>query len=189
MAMKRSGLTGERNEENLRILADRVRHWNEYCSSIDEQQVLLQQVSEFFAPEIKEAMDYTDKLPSFRNCGGIDGRRELLRQEAELIIWTRLLLGEEGAKDFDTCIQGFRDAINETLNEYHSAAQRESVSVTVAQNRKRDSQDKCAVVSHGKDITEEIEARQTLSDPAVEAESTLEDFMDDHLGPYKPFGE
>lgn len=175
----------QRNEENLRFITDRARRWHETCAGIEEQKVLLEQIAGFFMPEIEEAMKYTGKLPSFRNCGGKEARMELLKQEAELVIWEQLVCGPEQSEDFEACMKKFRKAIRETLLQFTQTAQKESYHVEVRRDRRSGENEKCTIISGKKDITDETAGTRFGNE--FSSEDTEEDLMDRKMGPYRPF--
>lgn len=171
-----------RNEESFRYITSKVREIQTHRASVEKQQETWDAIGKFFAPEIEAMMNYTGKLPSFRDCGGANERKELLKQEAELLIWEHLIMNQNQVHDFEEAMQGFRDAISTKLREYTQQAQRESVHVAVKQNKKTNENEKCTIISGKKDIT------AAATNPNFENEEPSEapeDFMDRTMGPYQ----
>lgn len=172
-----------RDRETLRFITEGVRKLQRQRASVEEQQKVWNEVGNFFAPEIEEAMNYTGKLPSFRDCGGTKARKELLKQEAELIIYENLVMGYEQSEDFENCLRSFREAIRKRLREYTQQAQRESFHVDVKQrDTKTNENGKCVVVSGGKDITAQALNPNYMNEEPGEDMNAI---MERHMGPYQ----
>lgn len=172
-----------RDRQTLQYITEGVKSLQNRRASIEEQQKIWAEIGNFFAPEIEEAMNYTGKLPSFRDCGGAKARRELLKQEAELIIYENLVMGCEQSEGFESCLQSFREAIRKKLREYTRQAKRESFHVDVKQRDKRTNEnEKCVIVSGGKDVTSEALNPNFMNE--APGEDTT-DFMDRNMGPFQ----
>lgn len=168
-----------RDKQTLRYIREGVKKMQARRASDEEQQKLWDSIGAFFAPEIEEAMNYTGKLPSFRDCGGAAGRKELLKQEAQLIIWETLVLNRAQSEDFETALRAFREAIRKKLHEYTQQAKRESFHVDVTQSNKRTGENnKCTIVAGGKAIPETLNP----DDPQTE---NAEEFMSRKMGNYQ----
>ena len=143
-----------RDVQTLNSIKDRLRP---YCSGkmmpIGEQEELVKEVEDFFAEEIAAAMNYTDKLPTYYDCGGTAERKELLKQEAFLIILEQMNSETEEMHEFNDYIQGFREAIFKKLYACTQQAQKESIRVDVKKDKKTNENEQCTVLSGGKDIT------------------------------------
>lgn len=167
-----------RDEQTLRYLREGVKKIQARKASVEEQQKIWNSIGEFFAEEIEEAVSYTGKLASFRDCGGTEGRKALLQQEAELIIWEQLSLNPEQYKDFNAYLRSFREKVQRKLRQYTQQARRESFHVDMPKNtRKTGENEKCTIVAGGKAIPE------TLNPDAPQGEDA-EDFMDRKMGTY-----
>ena len=171
-----------RNSESLRYVIESVRTVNSYGKFSPKQQEVYNLMENFFAPELDEAMNYLKRLPTYRNCGGMEGRRQLLKQEAELVILECMQgVTNEEIDDFESCIEGFRSKIRELFNKYTNQASRESFHVDVKKNTKTNENEQCVVVANRVDITDNI-ARETADSPLEDA---AEEFMEQSMGQYQ----
>ena len=171
-----------RNPETLKYVIESVRTVNSYGNFSPKQKEVYDLMESFFAPELNEAMNYLKRLPSFRNCGGMDSRKQLLKQEAELVI-LECIYGatDEQIADFETCIETFRDKIKEQFNRYTQQASRESFHVDVKKNTKTNGNEQCVVVANRVDITDNV-GRETEDDVLKDAAM---DVMERNMGPFQ----
>lgn len=167
MAQQHSNATPlPRNSESLRYVIESVRTVNQYGKFSPKQKEVYNMMEDFFTPELDEAMNYMRRLPSFMNCGGLEERRQLLRQEAELVILECIYsASEEQVADFEECIQNFRAQIAKRFAAYSAQVTKESFHVDVKKNKRTNENDQCSVVAHQTDISDQI-GRETVDDPA-----------------------